>query len=133
MSKTVLEKYVSRGWLDEKHGRFSKQDRLLALKLLIKACFESEAFSSGVRDLSIPRVDGGKKSSLNLIKIEAIRRFNLALGSMGPKGGKIVQKIVFENKEFETKNKKDEREVRRLFREAVDCLVLYYIKKRREK
>lgn len=129
MAKSVLEKYVSMGWLDDKKGAFSRQGRLLAAKLLLESYLKSQAFSAGVRDMSVPRVDGSLRLNVNFARLEAIREFNEAFENIPSGGREIVRKIVLENRDVEKEENK--KRLKKLFCEALDCLVLYYIRKRK--
>jgi len=101
MVKSVLEKYEAKGWLKGGLKIFSAKDRVWA----------------------------ARKTDVCEARLDAIQEFLEAFRAMPLEGQKIVECVVFQDKELKIKNEAKAKEIKKAFVQALDCLTLFYYEK----
>ncbi len=132
MAKSVLEKYEAKGWLRGGLKIFSAKDRLWAARKLYLSYLKSSQGALKARNMEALKVDETRKTDICAARLDAMQEFLEAFRAMSLEGQKIVECVVFQDKELNIKNEAKAKEIKRAFVQALDCLTLFYYEKRGE-
>ncbi len=129
MAKSVLEKYEAKGWLKGGLKIFSAKDRLWAARKLHLSYLKSKQRALRTRNMELVKVDETRKTDVCEARLDAMQEFLEAFRAMPLEGQKIVECVVFQDKELKIKNEAKTKEIKKAFVQALDCLTLFYYEK----